>query len=340
MDSRANKIEKFRALRVHQDSTGSFYRRIEERSVDELPAGELLVQVQYSSLNFKDALSATGAKGVTRHYPHTPGIDVVGTVIESTGKRIQVGEQVIATGFNLGMDTDGGFGQLVRIPENWAVPKPEGLDSLDNMVLGTAGLTAVLSISKLEQFGMKPDSGPVLVTGATGGVGCIATALLNQIGYTVHVVSGKQHRHDFLRSLGADNILSREDALERFDRPLQKEQWGGVVDTVGGDTLMNAIKGLRRECSATTCGLVSSPFFQGSVLPFILRHVNLLGIDTAELALKQRVSLWGRLANDWKLQDLARIHTETFTLQNLEAGIAKILCGEMVGRGVVDLQNS
>ncbi|MCY3626862.1 MAG: YhdH/YhfP family quinone oxidoreductase [Gammaproteobacteria bacterium] len=333
-------MENFRALRVHQDKSGNFYRRVEERSVDELPPGELLVQVQYSSLNFKDVLSATGAKGVTRHYPHTPGIDIVGTVIESTGKRIRCGEQVIATGFNIGMDTDGGFGQLARIPENWALLKPTKLDTLDSMVLGTAGLTAALSISKLEQFGMKPDLGPILVTGATGGVGCIATALLSQIGYTVHVVTGKQHQHDFLRSLGANDMLSREDALERIDRPLQKEQWGGVVDTVGGDTLMNAIKGLRRECSATTCGLVSSPFFRGSVLPFILRHVNLLGIDTAELALAQRANLWGRLANEWKVQHLARIHTETFTLQNLEAGIAKILCGEMVGRGVVDLQNS
>ena len=340
MVTRAYTIKHFRALRVYEGPEGTFNRRIDDRLIDELPPGELLIQVQYSSLNFKDALSAAGNKGVTRQYPHTPGIDVVGTILDTDSNRFNVGDEVIATGFDIGMNTDGGFGQIVRLREQWAIQKPKTLDSLDCMILGTAGLTAALSVDKLEQFGLNPASGPILVTGSTGGVGCLAVSLLSQLGYSVHAVTGKDKQHDFLRTLGATEILSREEALERTDRPLQKEQWGGVVDTVGGEMLMNAIKGLRRECSAATCGLVSSPFFKGSVLPFILRHVNLLGIDTAELGLDQRTKLWGYLANEWKLDNFDGIHQHTYTLEHLDEGIEKILRGQMVGRNVVDLQQT
>ena len=278
----------FRALRVERSDEGSFTRSVVERDTADLPPGELLIDVHYSSLNYKDALSSTGAPGVTRNYPHTPGIDVAGVVVESENSSFQPGDSVIAIGFDLGMDTDGGFGQRVRIPGNWALPLPEGLTLRESMILGTAGFTAALCIAKLESVGMSVNDGPVLVTGSTGGVGSVAVKLLSQNGYETHAVTGKPEQADFLKSLGASAVMSREDALDGSNRPLQRETWGGVVDTVGGEMLMNAIKALRYGRSLAACGLVSSPAFNGTVLPFILRHVNLLGVDSVELPIANK----------------------------------------------------
>jgi len=327
----------FRAFLVEKNEDGTFTRSVVDRELDDLPAGELLIDVKYSSLNYKDALSAIGNPGVTRSYPHTPGIDVAGTILESTAANFTAGDEVVVIGFDLGMNTPGGFGERVRVPAAWAVPLPQGLSLEEAMILGTAGFTAALSVHKLERAGMSPEGGPILVSGATGGVGSVAIKLLDQLGYEPHAVTGKEDQHEFLRSIGAREILSREDLEAGGDRPLLKELWGGVVDTVGGGMLFNAIKGLRYGQSAAACGLVNSPNIPATVLPFILRHVNLLGIDSVELPLTEKIEIWDKLAGVWKLTGLTELKKSTLSLNTLSEAIETILEGEMVGRGVVDL---
>ncbi|HIM35837.1 MAG TPA: acryloyl-CoA reductase [Pseudomonadales bacterium] len=327
----------FRAFLVEKNEDGTFTRSVVDRELDDLPAGELLIDVKYSSLNYKDALSAIGNPGVTRSYPHTPGIDVAGTILESTAANFTAGDEVVVIGFDLGMNTPGGFGERVRVPAAWAVPLPQGLSLEEAMILGTAGFTAALSVHKLERAGMSPEGGPILVSGATGGVGSVAIKLLDQLGYEPHAVTGKEDQHEFLRSIGAREILSREDLEAGGDRPLLKELWGGVVDTVGGGMLFNAIKGLRYGQSAAACGLVNSPNIPATVLPFILRHVNLLGIDSVELPLTEKIEIWDKLAGVWKLTGLTELKKSTLSLNTLSEAIETILDGEMVGRGVVDL---
>ena len=330
----------FRAFLVEKTETeGSrpqFSRSIVEREVDSLPDGELLIDVAYSSLNYKDALSATGNPGVSRNFPHTPGIDAAGTVVESSSADFAAGDTVIVIGFDLGMNTSGGYGQKIRVPAGWAVPMPDGLDVRSSMIIGTAGFTAALCVHKLEAAGMTPDGGPVLVTGATGGVGSVAVKLLARLGYEVHGVTGKQEQHDFLHGLGAARILSREDALAGAERPLLRETWGGVVDTVGGPMLVNGLKALRYGASLAACGLVASAEIPATVLPFILRHVNLLGIDSVELPLPQKTEIWQKLAGPWQLDGLEAL-AAPLTLESLSAAIDRILKGDMVGRGLVDL---
>ena len=329
-------VSRFHALRVFKETDGSFRQEVVTRPITELPPGDLLIDVQYSSLNYKDALSATGAPGVTRHYPHTPGIDAVGSVLESTTEEFQIGDLVIVTGFKLGMDIDGGFGQRIRVPAQWVVAKPSGLSSRESMIVGTAGLTAALCVKKLESLGMNSRGGPIVVTGSTGGVGSCAVNLLFHLGYEVHAVTGKSAQHEFLRSLGAHDVLTRDQFMEGSHRALQHESWGGVVDTVGGEMLMHAIKGLRYGCSAAACGLVSSATFPGSVFPFILRNVNLLGVDSAETPKAERKIMWEKLANDWKIPHLDKLE-QLYGLDTVMNGVNKLLKGEMIGRGVVDL---
>jgi len=327
----------FKALVVEKSADGKFTRRVAERSLDTLPAGDLLIDVRYSSLNYKDGLSATGNPGVTRNFPHTPGIDAAGTVLESRSSSFKIGDDVIVIGFDLGMNTSGGFGQRIRVPAEWVVKRPAGLSALESMILGTAGFTAALAIDKLEAMGMRPGEGPVLVTGATGGVGSVAVMLLAKLGYEVAAVTGKASQHAFLKGLGAAEILSREALAEGANRPLLKERWGGVVDTVGGELLFNGVKSLRYGCSLAACGLVASPQFAATVLPFILRHVNLLGVDSVQLPLAEKARIWGKLAQPWKLARLAALKVD-FSLATISAGIDRILAGEMVGRGVLDLR--
>ena len=327
----------FKAFRVEKEQK-AFTRSIISRDVDELPAGDLLVDVRYSSLNYKDGLSATGRPGVTRNYPHTPGIDAAGVVLESSVDTFSPGDEVIAIGFDLGMNTPGGFGQRIRIPAGWATPLPAGLTLEQSMILGTAGFTAALCVDKLESAGMTQAGGPVLVTGATGGVGSVAVMLLGQLGYTVHAVTGKPLQHGFLRDIGATEIVERKTALEGANRPLLRETWGGVVDTVGGDILFNAVKSLKYGASLAACGLVASPSFSATVLPFILRHVNLLGIDSVELAIERKTALWRKLGGDWKIDGLDALK-RPLRLEGLSAAIDSILAGEMVGRGVLDLSD-
>ena len=326
----------FRAFRVEKTEDRRYPRSIVERDTAELPDGEVLIEVAYSSLNYKDALSATGNPGVTRNFPHTPGIDAAGTVVESSAPDFAPGDEVIVIGFDLGMNTSGGFGQRIRVPAGWAVPMPDGLDVRSSMILGTAGFTAALCVDKLEAAGMTAAAGPVLVTGATGGVGSVAVKLLAKLGYEVHAGTGKADRHDYLRRLGAGVVVPREDLTAGSDRPLGRETWGGVVDTVGGAILVNALKSLRYGASLAACGLVASPEIPATVFPFILRHVNLLGIDSVELPLADKAGIWTKLAGPWKLDGLDEL-VEPLTLDTLSGAIDRILAGEMVGRGLVDL---
>jgi acrylyl-CoA reductase (NADPH) len=328
-------MSSFRAFLVEKTSHG-FQRRLVEREVDDLPAGDVLIDVRYSSLNYKDALSATGNPGVTRNFPHTPGIDAAGVVIEASDPAFRAGDEVIVIGFDLGMNTSGGFAERIRVPAGWVVPMPEGLSLHASMLLGTAGFTAALAVDKLLHAGAEPGSGPILVTGATGGVGSVAVMLLASLGFEVAAVTGKAQQHDFLRSLGATTILSRDEARAGADRPLLKETWGGAVDTVGGEILFNAVKGLRYGASLAACGLVDSPQVPATVLPFILRGVNLLGVDSVQYPLDGKARIWNKLAGEWQIDALERLE-QPLTLATLSDAIDRILAGNMVGRGVVDL---
>lgn len=326
----------FKALLVEQPEPKRFTRSIVTRTIDDLPAGDLLVRVRWSSLNYKDALSATGHPGVTRNFPHTPGIDAAGEVVADASGRFQAGEAVLVTGFDLGMETDGGFGQLIRIPADWAVPLPAGLTLRDAMVIGTAGLTAALSVHALLEHGIKPGAGEILVTGATGGVGSVAVALLASLGYQVTAATGKPEAADFLKELGASLVIAREEVTANVERPMLKERWAGVVDCVGGETLAAAIKSTRYGGAVTCCGLVGSIDLNLNVYPFILRGVSLLGIDSVQCPLALRSEIWGKLADRWRPSQLA-VLAEECGLDGLENKIAAILKGQLQGRTVVKL---
>ncbi|TWC33629.1 putative YhdH/YhfP family quinone oxidoreductase [Pseudomonas sp. SJZ079] len=325
---------KFTALQVREGATGEFEQSIVQRDTTELPAGELLIRVHYSSLNYKDALSASGNRGVTKHFPHTPGIDAAGVVEASSVSEFSAGDEVIVTGYDLGMNTAGGFSQYIRIPASWAIKRPQGLSLREAMVLGTAGLTAALCVDKLEQAGVAVDAGPILVTGATGGVGSIAVALLAKLGYSVAASTGKAEQGEFLKRLGAQQIVLRSELQEGVERPMLKEQWAGAVDTVGGDILFNVVKSLRYGGSVACCGLTAGVGFKASVLPFILRGVNLLGVDSVELPLVVKASMWDKLSLQWKLDGLDPLVTEV-GLEQLPEAIGQILAGKLVGRVLV-----
>lgn len=328
-------METFKALQVCKSEDKQFSRAIVERSIDDLPAGELLIRVAYSSLNYKDALSATGNPGVTRQFPHTPGIDAAGEVLECSDGSFAVGSKVIVTGFDLGMETDGGFAQLVRVPSAWALPVPDGLTTRTSMMYGTAGLTAGLSLLALEERGINPSMGEVLVTGATGGVGSIALALLARGGYSVVAATGKSDQADYLNGLGATRVVSRDDVVAGNERPLLKPCWAAVIDCVGGEMLAAAIKATRYGGSVTCCGLVASPELALNVFPFILRGVSLLGIDSVECPLERRRQVWANLATQWRVPLLEDMCTE-IGLDGLEDAITAMLAGKLSRRMLVN----
>ena len=327
----------FKAFWVEKTDDGVAHSVI-ERSTDDLPEGELLVKVAYSSLNYKDAMSAKGLPGVTRNYPHTPGIDAAGVIVESNDSGFAEGDEVIVIGYDLGMNTAGGYGQYIRVPANWAVKMPAGLDAREAMIIGTAGFTAALCVDKIEQMGAQPSDGPVVVTGATGGVGSVAVALLAKLGYDVVASSGKAEKDDYLKSLGAGSVISRADLSEENKRPMAAETWAHGIDTVGGEILSNVIKGLKYSGSVAICGLVASPAFSTTVLPFILRNVNVLGVDSVELPLAKKQEIWHRLATDLKPDALDKMTTEV-TLDGLSDVIDSIIQGGVSGRTLVKLDD-
>ena len=326
----------FKAMVVNEKKDKTFDRRITRKSFDDLPDGDVLVKVRYSSLNYKDALSSIGNRGVTKNFPHTPGIDAAGSVTESRSPQFKSGDEVIVTGYDLGMNTSGGFAEFIRVPSGWIVPRPSPLSLKESMIYGTAGFTAALSIYELIGHGLETPQGSVLVTGATGGVGSLAVAILSKIGFRVAAVSGKTDRKAFLENLGATQIISRKEATDTSGRPLLKGRWAGVVDTVGGDILATAIKATQYGGSIACCGLVASPELNTTVFPFILRSVNLLGIDSVACPMDLRLRIWQKLAADWKPEHLDDL-CKTISLEEVDPLIDAILKGQLSGRVVIDL---
>ena len=328
---------KFKALQVYEIATDdkSVYKaEIVEREVSDLPAGELLIRVKYSSLNYKDALSAHGNKGVTRQFPHTPGIDAAGVIVESSDSAFKTGDEVIVIGYDLGMNASGGFAEYIRVPAGWAVACPQGLSLRESMIIGTAGFTAALCVEKLLQNNLQPEQGPVLVSGATGGVGIFAVALLAQLGFEVVACTGKTDQETLLRQLGASSVLNRAELSEASPKPMLKEQWAGAVDVAGGELLANIIKSLKYGGSVACCGLVASPQFSATVLPFILRGVNLLGVDSVNLPLSKKQQIWTQLAASWKLKNLQELSSE-IGFDQLNDHLDRLYQGESVGRVVL-----
>lgn len=324
----------FKALWITETTDHTFQRQLTDRNINDLPPGDVLIQVAYSSLNYKDALSATGHKGITRHYPHTPGVDASGIVVQSQHHNFQIGDKVLVTGYDLGMNTDGGFAEYIRVPADWVVNLPHGLTLRTSMIYGTAGFTAALSLFKLQHSGLTPEQGEVLVTGATGGVGSIAVALLAKLGYHVVASTGKSTVHDFLHRLGATDIISREETLAGREKALHKERWAGVIDNVGGDILINALKATRFGGHVSCCGLVASPHLNMDIYPFILRGINLLGIASADCPMSLRLQIWNLLAQQWSLPILEDLVTEC-DLSNLSQYIDQILQGQIQGRVLI-----
>lgn len=323
--------QSFKALVVTEEKEGVFRREVKERSIESLPDHDVLVKVHYSSLNYKDALSATGNKGVTQKFPHTPGVDAAGRVEQSSDSRFKPGDKVIVTSFDLGQNTPGGFGEYIRVPGDWIVPLPGGLSLRESMMYGTAGFTAAYGMYKLRHNNIQPDSGKILVTGATGGVGSLAAALLARQRYKVIAATGKKDRKDFLAKLGAEKVIDRDLVYGKSGKPLLSGRWTGAIDTVGGEMLDAVIRQIKHNGTVACCGNVLGHDLKTSIYPFILRGVSLMGIDSGICLMPMRKKIWHYLANEWKLDNLEGIATEC-TLEGLETEIRRILKGRQVGR--------
>ena len=317
---------------VKANSENKFSGAYEEINKPEIQDKEVLIKTHYSSLNYKDALAATGVKGVVKEYPFIPGIDVAGEVMESNSEYFAVGDLVLATGYKLGMSINGGFGQLVALPSNWIVKLPDGLSLLSAMEIGTAGLTAAASVKKLLDNEISLDK-PVLVSGVTGGVGSIAVKLLQHLDIEVHGISGKSSDDEIIKSLNLTKLISRSEFMDEPTKPLNKALYAGAIDTVGGEMLAKMISKIELEGSVSCCGNVGGMNFTSSVFPFILRGISLFGIDSAESKIELKKELWERLATDWKL-DLSK-NSRVISIEKIDEYIVKILDGSHSGRTVI-----
>lgn len=327
----------FRCYLVSKDPAGKFSGQIASQPLANLPAGDVLLKVEYSSLNYKDALAATGHPGVARKFPHVPGIDAAGTVVESNSPSVKPGDTVLATSYELGASRWGGWAEYVRVPAEWVLPMPSGLSPQDAMILGTAGLTAAMSAQTLIQHGVQPDSGDIVVTGATGGVGCLSVMLLAKLGYRVTAVTGKAvWQEGGLRGLGASAVVGREEVNDASGKPLLPPRWAGAVDTVGGQTLATLLRQTNSNGCVCACGLVGGADLALTVYPFLLRGVTLAGIDSAYCPRERRLALWNKLASDWKLDRLDSIAT-VVSLDEIGTQVPRILAGQVSGRVVVAL---
>jgi putative YhdH/YhfP family quinone oxidoreductase len=325
---------KFPCFLVRKDASGNVSAGVEAITFDALPDGDVLVRVAYSSLNYKDALAAHGHPGVVRQFPHVPGVDCSGTVVESSADDFRPGDEVLITGYELGAGHWGGFAAYVRVPADWIVRLPNGLSLREAMIYGTAGFTAAQCVTAIVERGIEPGRGPVVVTGATGGVGCLAVAILAKLGYEVTAVTGKPDRHEWLRRLGAKQLLSRGDAIDTSGRPLLAARWAAAVDTVGGAPLATILRSMQHRGCVAACGLVAGPELSVNVYPFILRGVTLAGIDSAKCPQPQRLEMWQKLAGPWRVEQLDAI-AEEFTLDELPDRVEKILAGQIAGRTLV-----
>lgn len=329
----------FRALRISENKDGSFSREIVERNIDELPENEVLIKVLYSSLNYKDALSATGNKGITRKFPHTPGIDAAGYIVSSTDENFKEGDEVVVTGHDLGMNTPGGYGEYIRVPASWVIPKPLSYNLKESMIIGTAGFTAATALYKMERLHIKPSSGPIVVTGSTGGVGSLAVSILSRAGYEVIAITGKTDAQEYLQNLGAKQIESRSFVDDQSGKALLRPLWAGAIDTVGGNTLNTLLKACKNEGCVASTGLVSSPRLDTTVYPFILNGVSLLGIGSAETPDNIRREIWSLLDTNWNVQPKLDSIASEVSLEELnDVYIDKILAGKTRGRIIMKHQ--
>lgn len=329
-------MSSFKAFRI-SNSDGKISGAIVETTLDALTPGDVVIQAEYSSVNYKDALAATGAGKILRRFPLIGGIDAAGVVATSSDARFREGDRVLVTGYDLGVAQDGGYASFVRVPADWVVRIPDGLTSRETMMLGTAGFTAGLSILRLERNGLQTGQGPVVVTGATGGVGSLAIAALARLGYEVTAITGKDDAHDYVRALGARDIVSRT-TLTMGTRPLEAARWAGAIDAVGGDMLAWLTRTTNYGGGIASTGLTGGVELRTTVMPFILRGVSLIGIDSAMCPMPIRLEVWRRLATDMKPADLNAIAHE-ITLDGLPAAFDTLLAGKARGRFVVNLRD-
>jgi acrylyl-CoA reductase (NADPH) len=323
----------FKALLATQDA-GKFHASIQQLDRESLPPGEVTIRVLYSGLNYKDGLAVTGKPGVIRKFPMVPGIDLAGVVEESSSPEWKTGDEVVVTGFGLSETLWGGYAELARLDARLLVRLPQGLTLKQAMAIGTAGFTAMQCVIALERHAVKPDTGDVLVTGAAGGVGSIAVAILAKVGYRVFGSTGRPQLGDYLRSLGAAEIVDRAALAAPSQRPMESERWAGAIDSVGGDTLAAIIRALRARGSVAACGLAGGTALSTTVLPFVLRGVNLLGINSVYVSREERLEVWARLVRDLPLGLLDQM-TEEAPLENIFELGEQILAGQIRGRTVI-----
>jgi len=325
----------FNAILVNKNDDG-FSAELTELSTGDLPEGDVLVDVEYSTVNFKDGLAIQDASPIVRNWPMVPGIDLAGTVAETTNPLVSVGQRVLVNGWGLGEDHWGGYAQRARINADMTVPVPEGFTTAQAMAIGTAGYTAMLCVLALEEHAVTPESGPVLVTGASGGVGSTAISLLAGLGYEVHASTGRPEEADYLKALGATQIVDRAELSESGGRPMVRTRWAGAVDAVGSHTLANVLAAIQPEGCVAACGLAQGMDLTTTVMPFILRGVTLRGVHSVTVPRPRRLEAWARLAADLDLDQLASM-TETIGLDQVFTATEKILAGQVRGRLVVDV---
>lgn len=323
-----------KAYVVEKIDDKKFQAGVQDIDIPTIEDGEVLIKAEYSSLNYKDALSSTGNPGVSKNFPHTTGIDVAGIVEQSNSSDFKVGDKVVVTGYDFGMHTRGGHSEFVKVPSSWVIKLPNNITAREIMIYGTAGLTAALSINELLENGIK--TGKVLVTGATGGVGSISVAILNKLGFDVTAVTGKADQIPFLKSIGASDVILRSDFDVENKRPMGRETFDGIVDTVGGNILAEALKIVRYDGVATCCGLTSSFELPTNVFPFILRGVRLIGIDSVECTKEKKAAAWKKIATDFTLDSLEELTTQ-ISLDEISDIYKKMLAGDIVGRYLVKI---
>ena len=323
----------FKAIIVEQSIDKIFSISVKDKFIDDLPDGELLIKVSYSSLNYKDALSSSGNLGVTKKYPHTPGIDAVGIIEYSNNENFKIGQEVIVSGYDLGMNTPGGFGEYIRVPSSWACYLPKTLTAKESMAIGTAGLTAGLCVKKLKKLNGIYGRNAV-VTGATGGVGSFAIKLLKLLGAKVTAITTKLNEEGFLKMIGADEIISKKDFIISVRKPMGKGIWDIAIDTVGGDILSNLIPSMKYGGLITCCGNVAGPSFNATVYPFILRANHLVGIDSAQTPISIKSEIWNKFASEWYIDEIDNLY-KSVSIDEIVPEIEKILNGEQVGRVIL-----
>ncbi|GGE43379.1 acryloyl-CoA reductase [Actibacterium pelagium] len=326
----------FKALVVEKNDDGKTHASVQEISIDQLPEGDVVVSVEYSTVNYKDGLCIGPGGGLVRNYPHVPGIDFAGTVEASEDPRYKPGDKVVLTGWRVGEVHWGGYAQKARVKADWLVPLPKGLTTRQAMAVGTAGFTAMLAVMALEDHGLEPGNGPVLVTGAAGGVGSVASAILANRGYEVAGVTGRPETAEYLKSLGVSQIVPREDINTTVKRPLETETWAGCIDAVGGEMLARVLGQMKYGASVAAVGLAGGAGLPATVVPFLLRGVNLLGIDSVMQPYENRLRAWERVAQDLPMDRLEEMINPA-TLADLPKLGADILAGQVQGRVVVDV---